>query len=40
MLVHGVASASNLHVGYTVPSIRSCLRGVVRLNSWPTRSKA
>ncbi len=35
MLVHGFAPASNLHVGYAVPSLRSCLCGVVRLNSRP-----
>src|SRR6516165_7091271 len=33
MLVHGFARASNLHPGYTLPSIRSCLRGVVRLRA-------
>ena len=33
MLVHGFAAAPNLHLGYTLPSVRSCLRGVVRLNS-------
>jgi hypothetical protein len=30
MLVHGFAPASNLHLGYTLPSVRSSLRGVVR----------
>src|SRR5438874_330421 len=39
MLVHGFAPASNLHLGYTLPSIRSCLRGVVRLNSCPTANQ-
>jgi hypothetical protein len=39
MLVHGVAPASNLHLGYTLPSVRSCLRGVVRLNSWPAANQ-
>jgi hypothetical protein len=40
MLVHGFAPASNLYLGYTVPSVRPCLRWVVRLNSWPACSKA
>jgi len=39
MLVHGFAPASNLHLGYTLPSIRSCLRGVVRLNSCPAANQ-
>ena len=33
MLVHGFAPASNLHLGYTVPSVRSSLRRVVRLRA-------
>jgi hypothetical protein len=37
MLVHGLAPAPDLHLGYTVPSVRSCLRGVVRLNYSPIR---
>jgi hypothetical protein len=39
MLVHGFAPAPNLHLGYTLPSIRSCLRGVVRLNSCPAANQ-
>jgi hypothetical protein len=39
MLVHGFAPASNLHLGYTLPSVRSCLCGVVRLNSWPAANQ-
>jgi hypothetical protein len=37
MLVHEFAPAPDLHLGYTVPSVRSCLRGVVRLNYSPIR---
>jgi tryptophanyl-tRNA synthetase len=29
MLVHGFEPTSNLHLGYTLPSIRSSLRRVV-----------
>jgi hypothetical protein len=32
MLVHGLAPAPDLHLGYTLPSVRSSLRRVVRLN--------
>jgi hypothetical protein len=38
MLVHGFAPAPDLHFGYTVPSIRSSLRRVVRLNYYTVKS--
>ena len=33
MLLHGFAPASNLHPGYTLPSVRSSLRWVMRLRA-------
>jgi hypothetical protein len=33
VFVHGFAPTSNLHLGYTLPSLSSCLRRIVRLRA-------